>query len=61
MIATAQIYLEDTACLKCGSLMRLKNVESEHSGYRRRMFECQACGGTMTEWSRDSAPLELPN
>ena len=55
MIATPQICFDGYAvCLKCGSPMRLTTVESEHSGYQRRMFECQGCGGTMTEWSRDT-------
>src|SRR5215475_10024895 len=38
------------ACLKCDSPMRLTNVESEYPGYLWRTFECQACGGAMTEW-----------
>src|SRR5215471_16106058 len=48
------------ACLKCDSPMRLTNVESEYPGYLWRTFECQACGGAMTEWIlRISGPPEL--
>ena len=42
---------KNPSCLKCNSPMRLTSVEDEYPGYQRRMFECPACGGTVTEWT----------
>jgi hypothetical protein len=38
-------------CIKCNKPMLLLSEELQYSGYSRRMFGCQLCDGTMTEWS----------
>jgi hypothetical protein len=43
--------LDDPACLMCGVPMSLTRIEDTYPGYQRRTFECQACGGAMTEWT----------
>ena len=47
-------------CARCREPMWLTRVEAEYPGHERRMFECQACGATMTEWtcmSRDKSSV----
>jgi len=39
--------------------MSLMRTEDEYPGYHRRIFECSACGGTMTEWAGASAAAAL--
>jgi len=38
-------------CIRCSKPMLLLSEEPQYSGYTRRMFGCQLCDGTMTEWS----------
>jgi len=42
---------EDPLCIRCNTPMLLLSEEPQYSGYARRMFGCQLCDGTMTEWS----------
>ena len=43
--------LENPKCLRCDEAMRLIRTDEEYPGYHRRVFECSACEGTMTEWT----------
>ena len=41
----------DPLCIRCNTPMLLLSEEPQYSGYTRRIFGCQLCDGTMTEWS----------
>src|SRR5262245_60886035 len=43
--------LRHSVCLTCAAAMRMTLTEDIYPGYNRRMFECQTCGCTMTEWA----------
>jgi len=43
--------LRHSVCLTCTLPMRMTLTEDMYPGYHRRIFECQTCGCTMTEWA----------
>ena len=47
-------------CARCCAPMSLTSVENEYPGYERRIFECQACGAKMTEWTGLSRSTKGP-
>jgi len=44
-----QVIEHSVVCAKCGAPMWLTRIEAYDADRDQRMFECQACGKSMTE------------